>query len=112
VRRGRQDPLGKTRDTPECSIGSQAIEDKVWTIPEVDAGSPGAGGASPYLRRASCLNLHLILTPMGLTQGSSRCKRSVPLCLVPKSKAGRFAYLLCSILGLFLSGCSKPARFQ
>jgi hypothetical protein len=53
---------------------------------------------------ASCVNLHLILRAMGLTRGSSRCKRSVPLCLVPKSKAGRFAYSLCSILGLFLSG--------
>jgi hypothetical protein len=49
---------------------------------ECDAGSPGSGGASPYLRRAcheqaqrvewpSHLNLPLILAPTGFTLGSA-----------------------------------------
>jgi membrane fusion protein, multidrug efflux system len=37
----------------------------------------------------------------------SRCKRSAPHCLFPKGQAERFAYFLCCIFVLLLSGCSK-----
>jgi membrane fusion protein (multidrug efflux system) len=37
----------------------------------------------------------------------SRCKRSAPLCLFPKGQAERFAYFLCCIFVLLLSGCLK-----